>query len=802
MKASYNWYKSCPLTAQLIAMLKNYWKAAIRSLLKNKTYSFLNLFGLSIGIACAAIIFLWVEDESSYDTQYPNRDRLAQLLTNQTYDGITRTFQSTPGKLAPALVKDIPGIKNASRSAGNRPLFSIGDKNIFEEGLYVDSSFLEMFSIPLIAGKASTAFEQVHSIVISEKMAKKFFANGNDALGKTIRVDNKHDYMVSGVFEDAPVNSTLQFEWLSPWAVFEADNGWLQFWGANGPRTFIQLAPNADMEKMKGTVADFIHSKEEKITTQVALLPMSDWRLRNNFVDGKQKGGRIEFVRLFGIIAWIILIIACINFMNLATARSAKRAKEVGVRKVLGAGKQTLVFQFIGEALLIAFISLLLGIVLTKLALPFFNTLVEKQIGLGLDNPKHIAAALGIAMFCGLAAGSYPSFYLSSFNPIYVFKGLKMKAGSALIRKSLVGFQFVVSIVLIICTILIYQQVNHIKNRNLGYSKDGLVELELTGKMKDKFSQIRQELINTGNIENAGLCNTAPLYTANNSSNYDWEGKEPNSDILVSIRNIDPNYLPTMQMAVTEGRNFRDDIRSDSSNVLITESFAALLGKGSALGKVIRNGDNALTVVGVVKDYVYGNMYGKPDPVIFYANPDNTNFMYVRLKEKADIQKGIAQLSSIVHNANPGYPVEYKFVNDNFNKLFKSETLIGYLAQIFSVLAIFISCLGLFGLSAFTAEQRTKEIGIRKVLGASVPGIVSMLSKDFLRIVTVAIIIAAPLAYYVMSHWLEDYAYRISISVWVFVAAGATAIFIAVGTISFQAVRAALVNPVRSLRSE
>ena len=638
-------------------------------------------------------------------------------------------------------------------------------------------------------------------LFISEKMAGQFFGNEKNVLGKTIRVDNKQDYVVTGVFKDPPENTTLKFEWLSPWGIFEADNNWLQYWGANGPQSYIQLAP-ADMEKIKHSIAGFIHSKEERVTTQVVVLPLTDWRLRNNFVDGKQSGGRIEFVRLFGIIAWIILIIACINFMNLATARSATRAREVGVRKVLGAGKRSLVIQFIGEALFISFISLLLGILFMKLLLPLFNTLIGKQIDLGLDDPRHIIAALGITIFCGLVAGSYPSLYLSSFNPIYVFKGLKLKAGSGIIRKGLVGFQFAISVILIICTILIYQQVNHIKHRNLGYSKEKLVELELTGQMKERFEQIRHELINTNNIEDAGLCNTAPLYTSNNSSNYNWEGKEEGSSILISIRNINPSYLATMQMSLVEGRNFRENIRSDSSNVLITETFARLLGKGSALGKIIRNGETPFTVVGVVKDYIYGDMYGKPDPVIFYSNPNETNFMYVRFKQEADIQKSLVQMSGIIHHANPGYPVEYNFINDQFNTIFKSETLIGSLAQIFSTLAIFISCLGLFGLSAFTAEQRKKEIGIRKVLGASVPGIISLLSKDFLRVVIVAILIAAPVAYYVMHRWLQDFAYRVSISAWVFLAAGMVAVLIALATISFQAVRSAMANPVKSLRSE
>jgi putative ABC transport system permease protein len=784
-------------------MFKNYLVATFRNIRQNKTYSFLNFFGLAIGVACAGLIFLWVEDETNYDHQYAKRDQLAQVMTNQTYDGVIRTFRSTPGPLAPALVQEIPSIVNASRAAQNRALFTIGDKTIFEKGLYVDSSFFPMFTLQFVAGNSGDAFRDIHSVVISEKMAQQFFGKTDNIIGKTIRVDNETDYAVSGVFKDLGRNSTLQFDWLSPWAVFDAQNGWLKLWGANSPQTYIQLAPKASIAEVNRKIAGFIHSKNEKVSTQPVAIAMNDWHLRNNFVSGKQSGGRIEFVRLFGIIAWIILIIACINFMNLATARSARRAREVGVRKVLGAGKRALIGQFMGEAMTMAFISVFIGILFIQLLLPFFNLLIETDISLSLSEPRHLLAAFSIAIFCGLVAGSYPSLYLSSFNPIYVFKGLKLKTGGAvLIRKSLVAFQFTISIALIICTVLVYQQVKHIKNRDLGYDKAQLLEVPITGKMKENFNAIRQELLNSGQVVNAGTCNTQPLYVSNNSSNFSWEGKAPEASILISNRNISPAYLETMGMRVIEGRGFQPNIKGDSSNVIITESFARLLGKGSAIGKIIRAGDDPFTVVGVVKDYVYGDMYGKPDPVIFYSDINQASFLYVRYKAGVRIPEALASTTTIIKKNNPGYPVEYSFVDEQFDSIFKSETLIGNLSKIFAALAIFISCLGLFGLSAFTAEQRTKEIGIRKVLGANIAGIIGMLSKDFLRIVFIAILLATPLSFYFMNRWLQDFPYRITIGWWVFLFAGAAAILIALLTVSFQAIKVALISPVKSLRSE
>jgi len=789
-------------------MFRNLINVLFRNAWNNKSYSFLNIFGLAIGIACAGLIFLWVEDEVHYDAFFPKRDRICQVMTNQTFDGVTRTFLSTPGPLAPAIRQEVPGIVNACRTGGSKPLFSFGDKSIYEPGLYADSSFLSIFGMQPAEGYeggqlTEASLRDVQSVVISEKMARQFFGDARNVVGRNLRVDNKDEFRVTGVFKDIPANSSLQFDWVSPFGVYARSRDWLKYWGANAPKTYIELRSSEDLAAVRKRLSPFIYSKDHTVSNEAIALPMKDWRLRNEFVGGKQTGGRITFVRLFGIIAWIILLIACINFMNLATARSGKRAREVGVRKVLGAGKGKLVMQFMGEAVVLSILSVLAGLVLISAALPFFNVLVEKSLVLGLGNPIHLGALAVITLFCGLVAGSYPSLYLSSFNPVAVFKGLTLKhGGAAMIRKGLVVFQFTVSIVLIISTALVYQQIQHIMHRDLGYSKDRLLDIKITGTMQKDFPMIRQDLLKTGMVENAALCSTESLYTSDNSSNYSWAGKDPNSVILVSRRPVTPEYIATMGMQVIEGRDFHANNQLDSNNILITETLAKMMGKGSAVGKLVRQGDETFTVVGVVRDYIYGDLYGKPDPVIFFSRPDFTSYLYVRYTDKVRPDEALAAIAAVMKKDNPAYPFDYNFVNDQFNNLFKSEMLIGRLSRVFAFLAIIISCLGLFGLAAYTAERRRKEIGIRKLLGASMAGLAGLLSRDFLKLVALSCLIAFPMAWWAMHDWLQQYAYHIEIGWWIFLVAGALAILIALITVSFQAIRAAIANPIQALKRE
>lgn len=787
-------------------MIKNYFKITWRNLWANKTYSFLNIFGLAIGIACAGLIFLWVEDEVSFDSVYPNKDHIYYIPTNQKYDGAWRTFNSTPGLLAPAFKEEVPGVKHISRVVRREKLFSLGDKAIYEKGLYIDPDFISIFSLHFLQGNAISPLKDVNSIVITHKMAKQFFGDNSNVVGKTLKLDDTQEFVVTGVVKDLPPNVTLSFEWLAAYEPFAKHKEWMHHWGSNSMDTYIELAEGADVTAINKKLESFIQEKtSDDNNTKAFLFAMKDWRLRGHFENGKQTGGRIIYVRLFTVIACIILLIACINFMNLATAQSEKRANEVGVRKTLGAGKKKLIVQFIVEALVMAGFAVTISVVLMLIILPQFNLMVEKQLTLGLDKSLHLIALIIITLFCGLFSGCYPALYLSSFKPVAVLKGIRSKQGSAaFIRKGLVVTQFTISIVLIISTIIVYQQVQHVKKRELGYNKDHLITMNVRGNMEKNFKSIKQDMLNTGMIENVALNSYETLSIGNNGSGATWKGMDENSsNILISYRYISPEFISTAGMEIVDGQDFHPDSPADSTRILITQSLAKLMGPETAVGKNIRLFGKDFEVLGVVKDFIYGDMYGSSDPVIFFLGEQgDATYMYVRPIADIPTQDVLSGLKSVMKNNNPGYPFEFSFVDDNFNAKFKSEMLIGKLSRVFAVLAIVISCLGLFGLAAYTAEQRQKEISIRKVLGSSVKRIVQLLSIDFLKLVFIAIGIAIPIAWWITQHWLTGYAYRIEISWWVFAIAGLTAIGIALCTVSFQAVKAAMANPVKSLKTE
>lgn len=794
-------------------MLKNFLKTTFRNLWRNKGYSFLNIFGLAIGITCAGLIFLWVENEMQYDQFNVKKDRLYFVKENQKYDTYIATFGSTPGVMGPAIKQEIPGIANTCRIGGDymQRLVTIRDNALYTRGAYVDSSLFSMFSFPFVQGNAKTAFKDLYSMVITETTAKKFFGNEKNVLGKTIRLDKKQDYVITGVLKDIPKNSSVQFDWVAPFKIWFDESEWAHYWGNNCLSTYVELKPNVSATSVNKILKDFIKKKEPSANAEPFLFSMNDWHLRDAFENGVQTGGgQITYVHLFTIIAWIILLIACINFMNLATARSEKRAREVGVRKVLGVGKRALVLQFIGEALFMAALSGIVAVILITLVLPAFNTLVQKQLSLSLLNPLHLSALVAITMICGLVAGSYPSFYLSSFNPVFVLKGLKMKGNSAsFIRKGLVVLQFSVSIMLIISTIVIYQQIQHIKNRDLGFNKNNLLEINTNTEFNNNYDVIAQDLRKTGVIRDFALSDYTLLYGGNNTGGLTWNGKPANNQILVSNRYVTPGFMNTYGLKLLGGRDFvwTDSVSSKKTNVIITQAFEKLMGDGSAVGKVIR-WDNDTTgatmnVVGVVNDYLYGDMYGKPDPVMFICPPvSRTNELFVRFKPGTNIEAAMSQISAVMKKDNPSYPFTYQFTDDQFNNMFLNEMLISKLSRVFAALAIIISCLGLFGLAAYTAERRIKEIGVRKVLGASVTSITTLLSKDFLQLVFISCLVAFPLAWWMMHGWLQNYKYRIEISWWIFLAAGIAAVLIAIITISFQSIKAAIANPVKSLRSE
>ena len=578
-------------------MFRNYFKTTIRNLWKNKTNSFLNIFGLAIGIACAGLIFLWVEDEMNFDKFNLKKDRLFYVRMNQKYDAYVLTHGSTSGVMAPAMKEEMPEVANTCRvtEGATSVLFTIGDKAVYAEGMYAENSLFSMFTLPFVEGNSANAFAQLYSIVITEKTARKFFGTSKDVVGKTVRANNKQDYVVTGVVKDLPANSSLQFEWLSPFQIWFQQSPWAHEWSNSCLSTYVELKPGTNPESVNKQLYSYIQKRAPASISHPFLFSMNDWHLYNEFENGKQTGGgQITYVRLFTIIAWIILFIACINFMNLATARSEKRAREVGVRKVLGADKKGLVIQFIGEAFLMALLAAIVAVFIISLALPAFNNIVQKDLALGLQVPSHFIGLSLITLICGLVAGSYPSFYLSSFDPVFVLKGLKLKNGSAaMIRKGLVVLQFTVSIGLIIGTIIIYQQIQHVKNRNLGFNKDDLLEIAVRGDLAYHFSAVRKDLMNTGSVENAALSDHTTLHAGNNTDGLSWAGKTPGSKVLVSGRNVSPDFFATSGLDILEGRGLQeiDSMKIDGSakqiNMVITRSLAKLMGKGSTIGKIV-----------------------------------------------------------------------------------------------------------------------------------------------------------------------------------------------------------------------
>lgn len=785
-------------------MFKNYLKIVLRGLLKNKSYSLLNILGLAVGITFAALIFLWVEDELNYDTVFPNREYLYNVPTNQDYNGDIYTFNSTPGQLAPTLKSDIPGIAATSRFNTENHLLTSGDKSIYKTGAYVDPDFYSMFSVKFLEGSMENVNSHVNGIVLTLKMAEQYFGSFRNIVGKTLKIDNDKVVEITAVIADLPSNVTLKYDWLRSFEAYEQGREYLKMWGNNSTSTLVQLSPQADVEAVNSAVKKVIPEHSDNQGRIYGFLnSMKDWHLRNKFDNGIRGDGAIIYVRLFAIIALIILVIACINFMNLSTARSEKRAGEVGVRKVLGSNKKNLILQFFSEAIVLTFLSALVSLLFIALLLPFFNEMIGKDLQMHILQPVHLLALLAIICICSLLSGLYPAFYLSSFRPAVILKGLRSsKKGTLLVRNSLVVVQFAASIILIISTIIVYLQIKHVKSRDVGFDKNNLVAIDIRGDLGAKMDRVRQEMLNTGLIADVGLNSYNVLNGGYNGSGYDWEGKAEEFDPLLSFRSIDSHFIPTVGMQLIDGRNFSDTPDTLNTQVIITQSLATMMGKSSAVGKVLRRDNRYYEIIGVVKNYLYGDMYKKSDPVLFFNNPAQAGLIYVRIKPEVSTDKAISALSAIVRKNNPAFPFEYHFVDQTFNAKFKNEVMVENLSLWFALLAISISCFGLFGLSAYTAEQRSKEIGVRRVLGASISSIVNMLSLDFLKLVLVSVLIATPVAWYVMSGWLEEFGYRISLQWWMFSIAAILALLIALFTVSFQALKAATANPTNSLKTE
>ncbi len=788
-------------------MFKNYFKTTFRNLWKNKTYSFLNIFGLAVGIACAAFIFLWVEYFVKFNANILNLANIYDVKNTQTYGADVYTFSATPFQAKDALKTDFPEVRESTRYNDVNSTVSLADKNISQAGAYVDASFLKMFHIPIMAGNGLTALNEVKQVAISQSLAKSIF-NSENAIGKTLKIDNNL-YKVSAIYADLPENcSFYKVGFLLSYAVFYEQNKQGDAWGNNNTDTWVELAPNANLKNINKKLAGLVRKHNPQSNNVLSLYPMSRITLYGQFVNGQESNkGRIEYIKMFSTVALIILLIACINFMNLATARSGTRIKEIGMRKVLGAPKGNLIAGFLLESLMVAYLATIMAIIMVASLLSPFNELIGINLQLNFLAPSHLLFILITGAVCGLFAGSYPALYLSSFKLI---NGLKNQIsgrgkGTGFVRQGLVVIQFTISAIIIIAVILVYKQIQHTKTRNLGFDKNNVLYTDLSPTLKNNLSSLKQDLLNTGLVGAASIGSNSPLNMYSNGGGYSWQGKKENEDLLITNVFTDAAYFKTFDISLKDGRGFSPSPKTDSMNVIINEAFAKKMGKEGIVGGQILRGNQAapMTVIGITKNFVYNNVNElNPAPLIFYHFPNYANTLFIKLKPTQNTEAVLVKLASVFKKTDASTPFDYHFIDQDFERKFKQQKFVGALASIFGGLAIFISCLGLFGLSAFVAEQKRKEIGIRKVLGASVSSIAQLLSKEFLKLVLVSCFIAFPIGYWFMLHWLQDYEYRVNIDWPVFALTAIITLLIAFATISFQSIKAALANPVKSLRSE
>lgn len=788
-------------------MFKNFFKIAFRNLWGNKGFSAINILGLAIGMASAMLILLWIQNELSYDQFHEKKDRIYNAWNRATFSGELQCWNTTPKVLARTMEKDFPEVEQAARvNWPSNYLFSVGEKRLTLEGNIVDSNFLQIFSFPLLKGSPQTVLKDVHSIVITETLAKKLF-DGADAMGKMIKLDNKDNFMVTGILKDFPNNSRFKFEYLLPWSYLRENGDDDQNWGNNSTSTYVLLKPNASRASVDAKMK-VLKPKYDKDETkwEMFIYPIDRWRLYGSFTNGVEDGnGRIEFVRLFGIIAAFILLIACINFMNLSTARSEKRAKEVGIRKVVGAQKASLIMQFIGESVLLAFIAGIIAIGIVLFVLPSFNQLIDERVGIDFGSSAAWLGALAFIVFTGILAGSYPAFFLSSFQPVKVLKGTFKKAHALVTpRKLLVVLQFTFAIVLIICTVIVKQQIDHAKDRESGYNKNNLVYHFLSGDLGKNIELVKNELMASGVATSATKVSSPITQSWSDGWGQEWEGKDPNDKTDFYRYTQEGGLGVTAGLQFIKGRDF--DLKSfptDSTGMIINESALKVMKFKDPIGKRVKDNGIDWHIVGVIKDFILTSPYEPTRPMLITGPKNNWfNVVLIKLNNKNTTAANLVKAEAIFKKYNPEYPFEYKFVDDEYARKFEDEKRIGTLAGIFAALTIFISCLGLFGLATYMAENRVKEIGVRKVLGASVAGITTLLSKDFLKLVLTSFVLAAPLAWWMMHQWLLDYPYRVQIQWWVFALAAILSMLIAILTVSYQAIKAAIANPVKSLRTE
>lgn len=799
-------------------MLQNYLKIALRNLKRSPLFSLLNIVGLAVGMAFAMVVGLWVRQELSYDRFHQNQDRIAMIMKHSLANDERVTQSDLPLPLYDELKATYPQAKRLTRlDFGSSRSLKVGENKVNKTGYYADPDFLRIFSFPLLKGNRETALNNLRSIVLTESLSQTLFGS-DDPMGRIVRLDNEYDMLVTGVATDVPKNSSLTFDFLVPFEFNIQANESVKRerprWGNNFVRTIVELQPGISMDAFSSKISPIIRQKTANAKAATLFLhPLPKWHLYGEFKNWVNTGGRIESVRLFAIVGLLVLLVACINFMNLTTARSEKRAREVGVRKAVGSQRFQLIGQFLTESLLTSSLAFGLSLLLVGLLSPFLNELGFEGISLhtiSLSEPEFstttlllILTLLGASILTGLLAGSYPALYLSSFAPVKVLKGTFNSGKRAAIpRKILVVTQFTFSIALIISTVIVFQQIRYAKSRPLGYDPNNLISLGATKDLQKNFPILKRDLMSTGLVEAVSKASSPMTAIYSAWTDFSWAGKDPTTDVLLSVITTEFDYEKTAGLKLRQGRAFSPDFPTDSNAVLLNEAAVRTIGFKNPIGQIINFGDQKLTVIGVIENVVMVDPFKPVRPAIILFNPDRVGDISLRLKSGVDVSKALAAIQPIVDRYNPAYPFEYHFVDQEFEKKFAAENQTGKLAGIFAILAIVISCLGLFGLAAYMAERRTKEIGIRKVLGASVGSVWMLLSRDFIGLVLLSCLIASPLAGWLMTGWLEKYAYRIQVSYWVFLITALAAIVITLLTVSFQSIKAALMNPVKSLRSE
>jgi ABC-type antimicrobial peptide transport system permease subunit len=799
-------------------MYKNYFKIAWRNLWKNKGYSAINIGGLALGMAVTLIIGLWMHDELSNNSYFTKKDRIAQVFQSQTFNSETGTGPAIPRPLEKALRDGYAdNFKHLVMSSWNESQYlNYEEKSLSKTGNFMQREAPEMLDLKIIKGEKD-GLREINSIMLSESVAKALFGV-EEPIGKVIKVNSQYDMEVSAVYEDIPTNNAFNdAEYLMPWDKYLSIREWARNaadqWGNNSFQMFVEIADNTDMEKVTSIIRDVKKKQNEEtaeFNPKIFLFPMEDWYLRSNFENGVQTGGRIKYVWLFGIIGAFVLLLACINFMNLSTARSEKRAKEVGIRKSIGSQRNQLIKQFLSESLLVVLCAYGIAVLIVLSSLDGFNDLAKKEISFPWGSGIFWLSSFVFVLLTALLAGSYPALYLSSFRPVDVLKGT-FKAGkyAGLPRKILVVVQFTVSVAFIIGTVIVMQQINHAKNRPVGYDKEGLVQVPtMSQDFEGKYDLMRSEFINSGAVVEMSASSSPTTQTWSNRSGFDWEGKPDGFQEDLAWTEVTPEYVNSMNMKIVEGRDFSREFATDSNAVLINQTAKKYMGLEDPIGILIKDDDEEdpappMTIIGVVQDVITLSPYEPVKQGVYvYDKYGNTSFYNLRLNPKQSASQNLEVIERVFKEHFPDIPFNYDFVDDKYGEKFASEQRIGTLSGIFTALAILISCLGLFGLTSFVAEQRTKEIGVRKVLGASVFSVWNMLSKDFLKLVVISCFIAIPISYYVMNGWLQDYPYHVIMEWWIFALAVLGALAITLLTISFQAIKAASTNPVKSLRTE